>query len=58
MSLPRQPLRQNQRDSKQAAELARMDKIVENSSEKNRNFFIAYLGLLIYVQAIAINYRT
>ncbi len=35
-----------------AAELARLDKIVENSSEKNRNFFIAYLGLLIYVQAI------
>ncbi len=37
---------------KQAEELARLDKIVENSSEKNRNFFIAYLGLLIYVQAI------
>lgn len=36
----------------QAAELARLDKLVENSSEKNRNFFIAYLGLLIYVQAI------
>ncbi len=35
-----------------AEELARLDKIVENSSEKNRNFFIAYLGLLIYVQAI------
>ena len=29
-----------------------LDKLVENSSEKNRNFFIAYLGLLIYVQAI------
>jgi uncharacterized protein YjbI with pentapeptide repeats len=35
-----------------AEELARLDKIVENSSEKNRNFFIAYLGLLIYAQAI------
>ncbi|WP_160171860.1 pentapeptide repeat-containing protein [Methylobacter tundripaludum] len=32
--------------------MAKLDKIVENSSEKNRNFFIAYLGLLIYVQAI------
>jgi hypothetical protein len=29
-----------------------LDKIVENSSEKNRNFFVAYLGILIYVQAI------
>ncbi len=29
-----------------------LDKIVDNSSEKNRNFFIAYLGLMIYVQAI------
>jgi hypothetical protein len=28
-----------------------LDKIVEDSSEKNRNFFIAYLGLLIYVRA-------
>jgi uncharacterized protein YjbI with pentapeptide repeats len=35
-----------------AATLEELDKIVENSSEKNRNFFIAYLGLLIYVQAI------
>ncbi|MEQ1528046.1 MAG: pentapeptide repeat-containing protein [Methylococcales bacterium] len=34
------------------AELLRLDKIVEDSSEKNRNFFAAYLGLLIYVQAI------
>ncbi len=33
-------------------ELQRLDKIVEDSSEKNRNFFAAYLGLLIYVQAI------
>jgi uncharacterized protein YjbI with pentapeptide repeats len=32
--------------------LAELDKIVENSSDKNRNFFIAYLGLLLYVQAI------
>ncbi len=38
--------------AQQAEELVRMDKIVENSSEKNRNFFMAYLGLLIYVQAI------
>jgi len=37
---------------KRVMELARLDKIVENSSEKNRNFFAAYLGLLIYVQAI------
>jgi uncharacterized protein YjbI with pentapeptide repeats len=37
---------------KNLSEQARLDKIVENSSEKNRNFFIAYLGLLIYVQAI------
>ena len=33
-------------------ELRDLDKIVENSSEKNRNFFVAYLGLLIYIQAI------
>ncbi|MFZ4703540.1 MAG: pentapeptide repeat-containing protein, partial [Candidatus Methylumidiphilus sp.] len=32
--------------------LENLDKIVDNSSEKNRNFFIAYLGLMIYVQAI------
>ncbi len=32
--------------------LKRLDKIVEDSSEKNRNFFAANLGLLIYVQAI------
>ena len=32
--------------------LEQLDKIVDNSSEKNRNFFIAYLGLMIYVQAI------
>ena len=36
----------------ESIELARLDKIVENSSEKNRNFFAAYLGILIYVQAI------
>lgn len=35
-----------------AVTLEELDRIVENSSEKNRNFFIAYLGLLIYVQAI------
>lgn len=40
------------REREQAERLAKLDKIVENSSEKNRNFFIAYLGLLIYVQAI------
>jgi uncharacterized protein YjbI with pentapeptide repeats len=39
-------------ERKKTEELARLDIIVENSSEKNRNFFIAYLGLLIYVQAI------
>ena len=39
-------------EAKRTEELARLDKIVENSSEKNRNFFAAYLGLLIYVQAI------
>ena len=39
-------------EAAKAAELARLDKIVDNSSDKNRNFFIAYLGLLIYVQAI------
>ena len=39
-------------EAKRAVELARLDKIVENSSEKNRNFFAAYLGILIYVQAI------
>jgi hypothetical protein len=43
---------QQKTERKQAEEMARLDKIVENSSEKNRNFFIAYLGLLIYVQAI------
>ena len=32
--------------------LTQLTKIVEDSSEKNRNFFAAYLGLLIYVQAI------
>jgi hypothetical protein len=35
-----------------AATLAELDAIVASSSEKNRNFFTAYLGLLIYVQAI------
>ena len=39
-------------EAAKAADLARLDKIVDNSSDKNRNFFIAYLGLLIYVQAI------
>ena len=39
-------------EAAKAADLERLDKIVDNSSEKNRNFFIAYLGLLIYVQAI------
>jgi len=39
-------------ETKRAVELARLDKIVEDSSEKNRNFFAAYLGILIYVQAI------
>jgi hypothetical protein len=39
-------------EAKRAIELARLDKIIEDSSEKNRNFFAAYLGLLIYVQAI------
>ena len=39
-------------EAAKAAELERLDKIVDNSSDKNRNFFIAYLGLLIYVQAI------
>jgi capsid protein len=38
-------------EAAKAAHLARLDKIVDNSSDKNRNFFIAYLGLLIYVQA-------
>ena len=38
--------------AQQEDELAKLDKAVENSSEKNRNFFIGYLGLLIYVQAI------
>ena len=38
--------------AKEADELERLDKAVEGSSEKNRNFFIAYLGLLIYVQSI------
>lgn len=32
--------------------LEELDKIVADSSEKNRNFFIAYLVLLIYVQFI------
>ena len=32
--------------------LEELDKIIESSSEKNRNFFIAYLSLLIYVQFI------
>lgn len=44
--------RRQQHEREQAERLAKLDKIVENSSEKNRNFFIAYLGLLIYVQAI------
>lgn len=39
-------------ERRQADELARMDKIVENSSEKNRNFFIVYLTFLVYVQGI------
>ncbi len=49
--LPR-PFVLNRRQQEQAQERNRLDKIVENSSEKNRNFFIAYLTLLIYVQAI------
>lgn len=44
--------RRQQHEREQAEHLAKLEKIVENSSEKNRNFFIAYLGLLIYVQAI------
>jgi uncharacterized protein YjbI with pentapeptide repeats len=32
-----------------------LDKIVEDSSERNRNFFTAYLGLLIYVLAIVLS---
>lgn len=44
------PLQRREREH--AEYLEKLDKIVENSSEKNRNFFIAYLGLLIYVQAI------
>lgn len=44
--------RQQQRERMQAENLEKLDKIVDNSSEKNRNFFIAYLSLLIYVQTI------
>jgi len=44
--------KRKQRERKQEENLEKLDKIVDNSSEKNRNFFIAYLGLLIYVQAI------
>jgi len=38
--------------NKYVVEPPNLDKIVENSSEKNRNFFATYLGLLIYVQAV------
>jgi uncharacterized protein YjbI with pentapeptide repeats len=41
-----------QRERRQAETLAKLGEIVKNSSEQNRNFFIAYLALLIYVQAI------
>ena len=44
--------KRKQRERRQAENLEKLDKIVDNSSKKNRNFFIAYMGLLIYVQAI------
>jgi hypothetical protein len=43
---------QQEQQQRQAEKLAKLGDIVKNSSEQNRNFFIAYLGLLIYVQAI------
>ncbi len=46
------------RPRERTATLAELDKIVENSPEKNRTFFIAYLGLLIYVQAIVFSTPT
>ncbi|MGZ4978708.1 MAG: pentapeptide repeat-containing protein [Methylobacter sp.] len=55
MNRPRLPSfikKHKQRERVQADNLEKLDKIIDNSSEKNRNFFIAYLGLLIYVQAI------
>lgn len=44
--------RQQQEQQRQAEKLAQLGDIVKNSSEQNRNFFIAYLSLLIYVQVI------
>ncbi|MEQ1544151.1 pentapeptide repeat-containing protein [Methyloglobulus sp.] len=52
MTAPNKALIPGRARQTKADELARLDKIVENSSEKNRNFFIVYLGLLVYVQAI------
>ena len=52
MPTPNNTFTQGKTEQKKTEELARLDKIVENSSEKNRNFFIVYLGLLVYVQAI------
>ncbi|MEQ1558878.1 MAG: hypothetical protein ABL933_08070 [Methyloglobulus sp.] len=52
MTAPNKTLIARKTGQTKADELARLDKIVENSSEKNRNFFIVYLGLLVYVQAI------
>lgn len=40
------------------ATLAELDGIAANSSEKNPNFPIAYLGLLIYVQVIVFSTLT
>jgi len=51
-SLSTRENQRQQRERKQTEYLAKLDKIVENSSEKNRNFFVAYLILLVYVQAI------
>ena len=41
-----------ERRKQRAIKLEELDKIIEGSSEKNRNFFIAYLSLLVYVQFI------
>jgi uncharacterized protein YjbI with pentapeptide repeats len=52
MSILPHPFTANKQGRQRTEKLKELNPIVENSSEKNRNFFIAYLSLLIYVQAI------
>ncbi len=46
------PISSTETPEQQAKTLSHLTEIVKDSSEQNRNFFIAYLSLLIYVQAI------